>query len=143
MKRSLPRISVVASFAILLAAPASLAAQAAAGSAKITPQLQQRAKDIYKFDCALCHNANGDGKTDLAKDMNLSMSDWSDPKILSAKSDQELFDIIRKGSKDQKMPPEDASRAKDSEVQALVQYIRSLPGSAPAAPTGVTGTPQH
>ncbi|HEY1895463.1 MAG TPA: hypothetical protein VGG62_04285, partial [Terracidiphilus sp.] len=54
-----------------------------------------RAKEIYGFDCALCHNANGDGKTDLAKDMQLTLSDFTDPKTLTGKSDDQLFDLIR------------------------------------------------
>jgi mono/diheme cytochrome c family protein len=38
-----------------------------------------RAKQIYNIDCALCHGANGDGKTDLAKDMQLNLSDLRRP----------------------------------------------------------------
>ncbi len=44
-----------------------------------------RGKKIYDIDCALCHDANGDGKTDLAKDMQLSLSDFTDPKTLTGK----------------------------------------------------------
>jgi cytochrome c5 len=96
-----------------------------------------KAKKVYELDCALCHGAAGDGKSDLAKDMSLSMQDWTDPKSLSGKSDQELFNAIRKGSG--KMPPEDNARAKDDEVKGLVQYIRKFakeggtPAAAPAA----------
>ena len=35
------------------------------------------------MDCALCHGDNGDGKTDVAKDMGLTLVDWTDPKTLS------------------------------------------------------------
>ena len=88
------------------------------------------------MDCALCHGANGDGKTDIAKDMQLTMMDWTDPKSLADRQDQELFNIIRNGKG--KMPAEDASRAKDDEVRNLILYIRSIrkdqPAAAPAAP---------
>ena len=62
--------------------------------------------------------------------MELNLADWSDPKTLASMSDQALFDAIRKGKG--KMPPEDASRAKDDEVKALVTYIRHLSKDQPA-----------
>jgi len=91
---------------------------------KPTPASQERAKKMYAMDCAVCHGANGDGKTELAKDMQLTALDWTDPKALAGKSDQELYDIIRKGK--DKMPAEDANRAKDAEVWNLIIYIRRL-----------------
>lgn len=91
---------------------------------KPTADSQAKAKKMYGFDCEMCHGANGNGKTDLAKDMSLTLKDWTDPAVLSAKSDGDLFDIIRKGV--DKMPPEEAARAKDDDVWNLVIYIRSL-----------------
>jgi mono/diheme cytochrome c family protein len=106
-----------------------------------------RGKKIYDIDCALCHNANGDGKTDLAKDMQLSLSDFTDPKTLSGKTDDQLFDLIRKGK--DKMPGEDAARAKNDEVKSVIQYIRNMskdqpaaaPAAAPANPPAASSTP--
>ena len=97
-----------------------------------TAASQEKAKKMYAMDCAICHGDNGDGKTDLAKDMSLTLLDWTDPKSLGGKSDQELFNQIRKGK--DKMPPEDASRAKDAEVWNLVIYIRGMSKNQPAAP---------
>lgn len=111
--------------------------QPAAGGKKASGESMAKAKKVYELDCALCHGSAGDGKSDLAKDMSLNMLDWTDPKSLAGKSDQDLFNAIRKGSG--KMPPEDAARAKDDEVRNLVQYIRkfaksgSAPAEAPAA----------
>ena len=34
---------------------------------KPTAASQEKAKKMYNVDCAVCHNQNGDGKTDLAK----------------------------------------------------------------------------
>jgi cytochrome c5 len=133
MLKPFPLLSVVALLAVapfVLQAPS--AQEPAKAPAKISPQLQEKAKTLYKIDCALCHNANGDGKTDIAKDMSMSMADWTDPKSLADKSDEALFDIIRKGKG--KMPAEDPGRAKDDEVRALIQYIRSFAAAAPAAP---------
>ena len=91
---------------------------------KPTVESQSKAKKTYGFDCALCHGANGDGKTDLAKDMSLTLADLSDPKSLAGMSDGDIFDLIRKGK--DKMPPEDVGRAKDDDVWNLVIYVRSL-----------------
>lgn len=72
----------------------------------------------------MCHGANGNGKTDLAKDMQLTLNDWADPKTLDGKTDGDLFQIIRSGKG--KMPPEEASRAKDDDIWNLVSYVRNL-----------------
>ncbi len=103
-----------------------------ANPVKSTAVSQDKAKKMYAVDCAVCHGEAGDGKTDLAKDMAIAMPDWTDPKTLGSKSDQELYDIIRKGK--DKMPPEDAGRAKDAEVWGLVAYIRVLSKNHAAAP---------
>ena len=100
------------------------------GAGKAAPDMQARAKKLYDLDCALCHGATGDGKTDLGKDMQLTMLDWTDPKALAGMSDQAIIDAIRKGKG--KMPPEDESRAKNDDVKALVTYIRHLAKDHPA-----------
>jgi mono/diheme cytochrome c family protein len=99
----------------------------AAGSARVASaqDITPRVKQIYKNDCALCHGENGNGKSELATSMNLVLLDYTDPKSLSGKSDQELFDAIRKGRGD-KMPPEEEGRAKDADVRGLVAYVRGL-----------------
>ena len=108
--------------------PASAAAQPA--TIEVQPA-RAGTKQMYSFDCAICHGATGNGKTDLATSMSLTLDDWTNPATLAGKSDQQLFDTIRKGK--DKMPPEDASRAKDDEVRDLVKYIRSFASAAPAA----------
>lgn len=113
----------------------SLSAQAAKAPTK-SAELAV-AKKLYARDCSMCHGDNGNGQTELATSMKLTLLDWSDPKSLADKSDQALFDMIRKG-KDM-MPPEDESRAKDDDVKGLIQYIRGFagaphPAAAPAGP---------
>ena len=112
------------------AAPAP-AAPASTNPVRPTAASQERAKKLYAMDCAICHGDNGNGKTDLAKDMQLTLLDWTDPKALATKSDQELFDAIRKGKS--KMPAEDAGRAKNDDVWNLIIYIRGLSKGQPAA----------
>jgi len=116
------------------ARPPQEANQPAAAGKKQGTDSMAKAKKVYELDCALCHGAAGDGKTDIAKDMQLSLMDWSDPKTLSGVSDQALIDIIRKGKG--KMPPEDAARANNDEVKGLVQIIRKFAKDqpTPAAP---------
>jgi mono/diheme cytochrome c family protein len=102
---------------------------------EITPKVKQ----IYKNDCALCHGDNGNGKSELATSMNLTLLDYTDPKSLAGKSDQELFDVIRKGKGD-KMPPEEEARAKDAEVHGLIAYIRSMSKGQSASQTATAPT---
>jgi cytochrome c5 len=115
----------------------SAAQDSAAG--KPSAAVLEKAKKTYAVDCAMCHGDNGNGKTDLAKDMALTLDDWTNPASLKGKTDKQLFDIIRSGK--DKMPAEDANRAKNDEVYALVYYIRSFSTglaapaeTAPAAP---------
>ena len=113
------------------AAPAGPPAPAVNNPVKPSPESQAKAKKTYGYDCAMCHGATGDGKTDLARDMKLTLNDWTDPKALSAMTDGELFQAIRNGK--DKMPPEDASRAKDDDVWNLVTYVRNLAKKGAAA----------
>lgn len=133
---------LVTAVVLILIASASAPARPAqdatttSSAKKMSAEALAKAKKVYNMDCALCHNANGDGKTDLGKDMQLTMADWTDPKALATLTDQQLFDLIRKGKG--KMPPEDDSRAKNDEIRDVVMYIRTFAkegASAPAAPT--------
>ena len=110
-------------------APTSAAPKA---QGKVSPEMLAKAKKLYEVDCSVCHNSNGNGKTDLAKDMDLKLMDWTDTKSLQGQTDAELFSIIRNGKG--KMPPEGDGRAKDDEVWAFIHYIRSMAtGEKPAA----------
>ena len=145
MLKPLLFISAVALFGITVSSAAGPATQDAAAPTastlknpvKPTEKSQARAKGIYSVDCVVCHGETGDGKTDLAKDMQLSLGDWSDPKTLADKSDGDLFKVIRNG-KGEKMPAEGAGRAKDDEVWNLVVYIRGLSKGRPAAAPSAT-----
>jgi mono/diheme cytochrome c family protein len=79
----------------------------------------------------MCHGDNGNGQTDLGKSMSLNMVDFTDGKAMSAKSDGDLFDIIRNGK--DKMPPEAAGRANDNIVWNLIIYIRKMSNMQAAA----------
>jgi mono/diheme cytochrome c family protein len=83
-----------------------------------------RAKEIYRRDCLVCHGANGDGRTEILKDRDLALPDWSDSKSLGGRVDQQLFNIIRFGKG--KMPAESVGRADDAELRDLIRYIRTM-----------------
>ncbi len=100
---------------------------------KPTAESQAKAKSLYQVDCALCHGDNGNGKTDVAASMNLTLGDWTDPKTLADKEDWQLFNVIRKGA-GASMPAEEVGRASDTEVWNLVIYIRSFSKAQPLAP---------
>ena len=124
MLKHIPLVFVVALLVITSSSVPAAVAQDAAPKTKVTADSQNKAKKVYAMDCALCHGATGDGKTDLAKDMQLTLNDWADPKTLDGKTDGDLFQIIRSGKG--KMPPEEASRAKDDDIWNLVTYVRNL-----------------
>jgi mono/diheme cytochrome c family protein len=136
-------VPAVALFATALSVSLPASAQDAAPKIKVTADSQSKAKKLYAMDCALCHGDTGDGKTDLAKDMQLTMIDWTDSKSLAGVQDQDLFKTIRNGKG--KMPAEDAGRAKDDEVWNLIVYIRALgkvqPATQPAATPASTPAP--
>lgn len=83
-----------------------------------------RAREIYQRDCLVCHGANGDGKTAILRDRDMSIPDWTDPKSLEGRVDQQLFNAIRFGRG--KMPAERVGRANDEEVVGLIRYIRTI-----------------
>lgn len=114
--------------------PSAPSAPVAANPVKPTPESQAKARAIYKRDCALCHGENGNGKGDLAKDMNLPLDDWTQPQALAGKLDGDLFAAIRNGKG--QMPAEDPGRADDTQVWNLIHYLRGMSkAQAPAAAT--------
>lgn len=119
------------------AAPAQ--ATASGNPVKPTAESQAQARIIYKRDCALCHGDTGNGKSDLATSMSLTLDDWTDPKSLADKPDSALFAAIRNGKN--QMLAEDSGRADDTDVWNLIVYIRSLSKPQPtAAPASASST---
>ena len=99
---------------------------------KPTAESQAKAKNLYQIDCAMCHGDNGNGQSDIAKGMGLTITDFTDPKTLAGVPDGQLFGIIRNGK--DKMPPEVAGRANDNTVWNLIHYIRGMSKQQSSAP---------
>lgn len=90
---------------------------------KSSPESLAHAKRWWALDCEMCHGKNGDGKGETAKDMKLTLADFTDPASLKDHTDGELFYIIKNGHNDM---PAEGPRIKTEEGWDLVNYIRSL-----------------
>ena len=110
-----------------VAIPVEAARQA--NPVKSSPESLARAKKWWTLDCAMCHGADGNGKGETAKDMKLTLVDFTDPATLKDRTDGEIFYVIKNGHND--MPPE-GPRIKTEENWDLVNYVRSL-AKKPAA----------
>lgn len=81
------------------------------------------AKKIYGYECAVCHGDDGSGAGDLAKNMKAKMPDFRDPTALKARSDGDLFYIIKNGKGEMEG---EGPRLKPEDTWGLVNYIRSF-----------------
>jgi len=95
---------------------------------KSTPESIAEGRKIYGYDCAQCHSAAGDGKTDVAKD--LKIPDLTDPAVLKDRTDGALFYILKNGHGDM---PREGDRVKPEQLWDLVNYVRSLARKQPPA----------
>jgi mono/diheme cytochrome c family protein len=99
---------------------------------KFTEASVDRGKKVFKTQCALCHGENGDGKGDLAKEMTLSLPDFTKPDALAKRTDGELFTIIGTGKDPM---PTQKGRMTEPQIWNLVNYLRALSGKVPAKAT--------
>ncbi|MHB8540853.1 MAG: c-type cytochrome [Candidatus Acidiferrales bacterium] len=117
-------------------APAASAAVLPADAAKLANPVKPTAasiaagKQMYGYDCAMCHGANGSGKGDLAADMKLTLKDYREPASLKDMSDGEMFYIIQKGKGDMSG---EGDRQKPEEIWNMINYLRSLSARTHAA----------
>jgi len=86
-------------------------------------------KDNYKTYCVQCHGLEGNGKGINVADMSTQPRDHTDAKEMSARTDQELFKVIKDGgqsiTKSVLMPPW-SSTFSDEEIEDLVKYLHQL-----------------
>ncbi len=86
------------------APPPVLAAAPMKNPVKPTAESQAKAKSLYQVDCAVCHGDNGNGKTDLAKSMELTIADWTNPATLANKTAGDRVTISRNGKDKMRSP---------------------------------------
>lgn len=86
-------------------------------------------KKLYGSYCASCHGDKGKGDGVAARSLPVKPTDHTDGKLMNALGDKYLGDIIAKGGpavgKSAFMPAW-GSQFKDTQIQALASYIRSL-----------------
>ena len=88
-------------------------------------------KAVYDRDCASCHGATGKGDGDDAAYFTNKPPNFTDPAVLSKRSDDFLAAVITGGgpakglSKD--MP---ATKLSAGDVKSVVAYLRQLSGRA-------------
>ncbi len=101
-------------------------------------------KKLYGYQCAMCHGENGDGKTELAESMKLTMKDYTNRDTLKDFTDGALFYVLEKGKNN--MPGQEG-RMSATQKWNLVNFIRSLskkPAETPkpAAPPKAAAPPK-
>jgi mono/diheme cytochrome c family protein len=90
---------------------------------KPTAESLARGRKWWTLDCEMCHGKNGDGKGETAKDMKLTMMDFTNPDTLKDRTDGEIFYIIKNGHNDM---PAEGPRVKTEENWDLVNLVRSF-----------------
>lgn len=89
----------------------------------------ETAKDNYQTYCVQCHGMEGNGKGINVADMSTQPRDHTDAKEMSARTDQELYKVIKEGgqsiNKSVLMPPW-KSTLSDDEIESLVKYLHQL-----------------
>lgn len=90
---------------------------------KPTPAGMAHAKKMYGYDCVMCHGANGNGKGELAVELKLNLTDWTNPAALKDRTDGELFYIISNG---QGQMSAEAGRATPEDIWNMVVIVRSF-----------------
>jgi mono/diheme cytochrome c family protein len=99
----------------------------AADAAKVNPLKRTaegaaKAKQIYGWDCAICHGEKGDGKGDLGA--TYTLKNWTDAASLDDMTDGQLYYIIQNG---RGQMPSEGARVKPNDVWNLVLLVRSYP----------------
>ena len=107
---------------------------------KSSPEGLAEARKVYRYDCAMCHGEQGEGKGELVESMKLTMVDWRDPAVLATKTDGELFYIITKGKG--KMPGE-GDRQPEKLRWSLVNFARSLSTKSGTPKPAATANPSR
>jgi len=82
--------------------------------------LAQDAAATFKSKCAMCHGADGSGKTTMGEKLNIRDLHSAD---VQKQSDADLSQIITKGKN--KMPAYDGKLTKE-QIDGLVAFVRSL-----------------
>jgi len=91
--------------------------------------MAESAADNYRTYCMQCHGMQGNGMGANIQDMSVQPRDHTDAKSMGARTDAELFKVIKEGglaiNKSALMPPWDSTFT-DNEINDLVKYLRMM-----------------
>ena len=115
------------SAALLIAGPAFLLANCGGSSGTSSADASQ-GRESYMATCALCHGAEGEGKSRLGKALQ-------DNSFVGSLSDEELVEFLKEGrpswdpanERGIDMPPKGGNPAlTDEDLMEIVAYLRTL-----------------
>lgn len=96
----------------------------------LTPETLKTVYEHWNDHCALCHGSNGDGDSDIGKNLYPKTPDMKSSDV-QGMSDGELFYIITNGVRFTGMPAWGDEHSPE-ETWQLVSFIRKLPTMTPA-----------
>jgi len=91
----------------------------------------EEAKSDYQLYCASCHGERGDGKGQLAAALDPPPRNHTDAKIMSSRTDEQLFKAISEGGKAvglSESMPSHKTVLSEAKIRGLVKYLRVLCG---------------
>ncbi len=98
--------------------------------ARAQTQPSHEGEQVFKARCVVCHGANADGQSALAKIMQPPPANLRTSKL----SDDERSTIVRKGGaavgRSPNMPIWE-QELNEQELRAVLSYVRSIKGSSP------------
>ena len=98
-----------------------------AASAKVTPAMLERGREVYKANCVACHGESGKGDGPGAGVLKPPPRDHTDRAYMSTLTDQQIKDIIRMGGAIKGKPLMPSHPQLNGEtLDALAAYVRSL-----------------
>jgi cytochrome c oxidase cbb3-type subunit 3 len=89
----------------------------------------KRGEALYQVYCTQCHGVNGNGKGVNAAYMAVMPRDHTDAKEMSARTDEELFKVVKLGGKSinkSVLMPAWGHNLNDEDIRALVSHLRYL-----------------
>jgi len=141
MKRGFSLLLATSALAVAIActsengSPGSTADSKAAApeTAKVTPAMLQRGREIYKANCVACHGESGKGDGPGAGVLKPPPRDHTDRAYMSKLTDKEIADTIQMGGaiKGKPLMPSHPQLRGD-DLKAIVAYVRSLSEGTPA-----------
>lgn len=89
----------------------------------------KRGEALYQVYCTQCHGVNGNGKGVNAAYMAVMPRDHTDTKEMTARTDEELFKVVKLGGKSinkSVLMPAWGHNLGDEDIHALVLHLRNL-----------------